>query len=62
MASVDPAVAEENINEIADLQGDVGGDGGVAGFFTEAPYLGLILIGVIVVVVVAAVMLMRKKK
>lgn len=62
MDAVDPDVAADEINEIADFQGEVGGDSGVAGFFTEAPYLGLILIGVIVVVVVAAVLLMRKKK
>lgn len=63
MEAVDPAVAEDNINEISDYQSniDTDGQGGIAGFFLDAPYLGLILIGIIVVVVVASVLLIRKK-
>jgi hypothetical protein len=62
MEAVDPEVAEAEINEISEFQGGVGGDdGGMAGFFTDPPYLGLILVGVIVIVVVAAVLLIRKK-
>jgi len=62
MDAVDPDVAENKINEISDFQGDIGGDdGGIAGFFTDAPYLGLILVGVITIVVVAAVLLIKKK-
>ncbi|TFG55556.1 MAG: hypothetical protein E4H30_07025 [Methanomassiliicoccus sp.] len=63
MEAVDPAVAEDNINEISDYQGNIGteGQGGIAGFFLDAPYLGLILIGIIVVVVVASVLMIRKK-
>ncbi|MHC1709447.1 MAG: hypothetical protein AB9819_03455 [Methanomassiliicoccales archaeon] len=61
MAAVDPDVAEDNIAEIAERQGEVDEDGGMLGFFTDAPYLGIILVAVIVVVVVAAVFLIRKK-
>ncbi|HUT27800.1 MAG TPA: hypothetical protein VMW85_07135 [Methanomassiliicoccales archaeon] len=63
MEAVDPAVAADNINEISDYQGSIGpdGQGGIAGFFLDAPYLGLILIGIIVVVVVASILLIRKK-
>jgi hypothetical protein len=62
MEAVNPEVAEEGINEISDYQGGIDeGDGGIAGFFMDPPYLGLILVGVIVVVVVAAVLLIRKK-
>lgn len=62
MAAVDPSIAEDNIAEISDRQGEVDEeDGGMLGFFTDAPYLGMILVAVIVVVVVAAVFLIRKK-
>ncbi len=62
MDAVNPDVAEEKINEIAEFQGGLGGDeGGMTGFFMDPPYLGLILLGAIIVVVVAAVMFMRKK-
>lgn len=59
--AVDPDVAEDNIAEISDRQGEVDEEGGMLGFFTDAPYLGIILVAVIVVVVVAAVFLIRKK-
>lgn len=61
MSAVDPDIAEDNINEISDRQGQADEDGGMLGFFTDAPYLGIILVAVIVVVVVAAVFLIRKK-
>lgn len=61
MAAVDPDVAEDNIAEISDRQADIEEDGGMLGFFTDPPYLGIILVAVIVVVVVAAVFLIRKK-
>ncbi len=61
MSAVDPDVAEDHIAEISDLQGQSDEDGGMLGFFTDAPYLGIILVAVIVVVVVAAVFLIRKK-
>jgi hypothetical protein len=61
MSAVDPAVAEDHISEISDRQGQADEGGGMLGFFTEAPYLGIILVAVIVVVVVAAVFLIRKK-
>lgn len=61
MSAVDPDVAEDNIAEIADRQGQSDDDGGMLGFFTDAPYLGIILVAVIVVVVIAAVFLIRKK-
>lgn len=60
MEAVDPEVAEDHISEISGLVED--DDGGIASFFTEAPYLGIILVAVIVVVIVAAVVLIRKKK
>jgi len=61
MSAVDPDVAEDNIAEISERQGEVGEEGGALGFFTDAPYLGIILVAVIAVVVVAAVFLIRKK-
>ena len=61
MAAVDPDVAEDNIAEISDRQAAVDEDSGMLGFFTDAPYLGIILVAVIIVVVVAAVFLIRKK-
>jgi hypothetical protein len=61
MEAVNPDVAEDNIAEIADRQGEVEEDSGMLGFFTDAPYLGIILVVVIVIVVVAAVFLIRKK-
>ncbi len=61
MAAVDPDVAEDNIAEISERQGEVDEEGGMLGFFTDPPYLGIILVAVIVVVVVAAVFLIRKK-
>jgi len=61
MEAVDPDVAEDNIAEIADRQGEVEEEGGMLGFFTDPPYLGIILVAVIVVVVVAAIFLIRKK-
>jgi hypothetical protein len=63
MAAVDPAIAEENIADIADFQSTIedGGQGGIAGFFLESPYLGIILIGAIVVVAGAALFLIKRK-
>jgi hypothetical protein len=61
MAAVNPDVAEDNIAEISDRQGEVDEEGGMLGFFTDPPYLGIILVAIIVVVVVAAVFLIRKK-
>jgi hypothetical protein len=61
MEAVDPDVAEDNIAEISERQGGVEEEGGTLGFFTDPPYLGIILVAVIVVVVVAAVFLIRKK-
>lgn len=61
MEPVDPEVAEEKISDISDFQGNVGEDGGLMGFFTDPPYLGIILVAVIAIVVVAAVVLIRKK-
>jgi hypothetical protein len=61
MEAVEPEVAEENIGDITERQGEMNEDSGIMGFFTDAPYLGIILVAVIVVVVVAAVFLIRKK-
>ncbi len=63
MEAVDPDDAEDEISEINDFQGDIGkdDDNGMLGFFTDAPYLGIILLAVIAVVVVAAVVLIRRK-
>lgn len=62
MSAVNPDEAEDNIAEIADRQAEIDEeDGGMLGFFTDPPYLGIILVAVIVVVVVAAVFLIRKK-
>jgi len=60
MEAVDPEVAEDHISEISGQVSD-DEDGGIASFFTEAPYLGIILVAVIIVVIVAAVVLIRKK-
>ena len=60
MEAVDPEVAEDHISEISGQVSD-DEDGGIVSFFTEAPYLGIILVIVIIVVIVAAVVLMRKK-
>ncbi len=60
-ASSDPDVVEENINEIVERQGELEEDDGILGFFTDPPYLGIILVAVIVVVVVAAVLIVRRK-
>jgi len=61
MTAVDPDVAEDNIAEIADRQSAMEEEGGMLGFFTDPPYLGIILVAVIAIVVVAAVFLIRKK-
>jgi len=61
MEAVDPDIAEDNIAEISERQGEVDEEGGMLGFFTDPPYLGIILVAVIVVVVVAAIFLIRKK-
>lgn len=61
MEAVNPDDAEDNIAEISERQGEVEEEGGMLGFFTDPPYLGIILVAVIVVVVVAAVFLIRKK-
>lgn len=61
MGAVDPDEAEDNIAEISERQGEVSEEGGMLGFFTDPPYLGIILVAVIIVVVVAAVFLIRKK-
>ncbi len=61
MAAVNPDVAEDNIAEISERQGEVDEEGGVLGFFTDPPYLGFILVAVIAVAVLAAVFLIRKK-
>ncbi|HOO03795.1 MAG TPA: hypothetical protein PLJ11_03650, partial [Methanomassiliicoccales archaeon] len=39
MASSDPDVVEENINEIVERQGELEEDDGILGFFTDPPYL-----------------------
>ncbi len=61
MDAVDPDDAEANIADVTERQGEVQEDSGALGFFTDAPYLGIILVVVIVVVVVAAIFLIRKK-
>ncbi|MCX6650861.1 MAG: hypothetical protein NT131_04290 [Methanomassiliicoccales archaeon] len=62
MAAVDPAVAEEHIADIADYQSNVNeGQDGIAGFFMDPPYLGIILVAAIVVVAGAAVFLIKRK-
>jgi len=62
MVAVNPVTAEEHIADIADFQSNVNEDqGGIAGFFTDPPYLGIILVGAIVVVAGAAVFLIKRK-
>ncbi|NLX47635.1 MAG: hypothetical protein GXY70_05670 [Euryarchaeota archaeon] len=62
MEAMDPADVEDNIGEINDFQGEIGAEeNGMLGFFTDAPYLGAILLAVIAIVIVAAVFLIRKK-
>ncbi|HRR67424.1 MAG TPA: hypothetical protein P5063_07245, partial [Methanomassiliicoccales archaeon] len=61
MVSSDPDVVKGKIDAIAERQGELEEDDGILGFFTDLPYLGIILVAVIVVVVVAAVLIVRRK-
>ncbi len=61
MVSSDPDVVKGKIDAIAERQGELEEDDGILGFFTDPPYLGIILVAVIVVVVVAAVLIVRRK-
>ncbi len=61
MEAVNPDDARDKIAEISERQGVIEEGGETLGFFTDPPYLGIILVAVIMVVVVAAVYLIRKK-